>query len=348
MPLFDLFKKPAPKPSQEEIFGSPDLQVNRVSAAQKVMAAFSRYFGNPEQAHVGTVLSTAAWLAGTSLYRSFGYESESQLEPGNVILSEKANQEWPKLAQLFNFCNFQNGIRLGPDQFILEVPAAHKPLKTILKIQEEYQDEYNAIMQMHGLDYLEGARAGIIVCSMLFTYHCSKRKDMDPRLGAGIISVAIVTGAKTVPVPLIKSGAPADPPAANDQAHNKALRDGLKQIAANSVDGSGTRLVLGEVMAAMQDAIAKGGRYILVHPEILNMLKEKNIDGFIIYEAAMRIEIETKISRIDYVSGNIDGFLQEWNGKEHLAPMHIRQVLWLQANAQGFGYEKRGNSWLLK
>ncbi|MBV6449325.1 MAG: hypothetical protein MHPDNHAH_00035 [Anaerolineales bacterium] len=202
--LKNLFGGPT-KPSLKENddFGDPKLQQNRVNAAIKFMGTFDKHFGGPEGSHVGTVMSTAAWLTGTSLYRSLGYER--QAEPGAVILSEKVNEELPKLLNLFMFFLFQNGIRLKPDQLILETPEIHKPLKTILQIQEEFQDEYNSIMKSHGLDYLDGARSGVVACSMLVSYHSADRKDIDPRLAAGMITMGITTGAKTCPVPLNRS-----------------------------------------------------------------------------------------------------------------------------------------------
>jgi hypothetical protein len=184
-------------------FGDPKLQQSRVNAAIKFMGTFDRHFGGTQGSHAGTVISTAAWLAGTSLYRSLGYDHPA--EPGTVILSDKVNQELPKLLNLFMFFLFKNGIRLKPDQLILETPEIHRPLKTMMQIQEEFQDEYNAIMKNHGLDYLDGARAGIVVCSMLVGIHGSDRKDMDPRLAAGMAVMGITAGAKTCPAPL-KSG----------------------------------------------------------------------------------------------------------------------------------------------
>jgi hypothetical protein len=354
MPLSDLFKKspkqaPPKRPSQEQIFGSPALQKNRANAATEVMGIFDRHFRTPEGIHPGTVLSAGAWLAGTSLYRSFGYTQNP--EPGTVVLSEKANQEFPKLLDLFTYYIFQSGTQIKPDQFILQIPDAFKPLQTILQIQEAHQDEYNAIMKRHRLDYLDGARAGVIVCSMLFNYHCVKRQDLDPRLGAGIISMGIVAGAKTAPIPL-HSERRASTPEKKAGSQNNQLAAVIRSIAENSIDGSGDRLILGEGMIPMQAALESGGKYILVHLEIVNQLQQKNIDPFLVYEAALRMEVESRISQIDLVGttgGNVDQFVQAWNGRSHhQAPMHVRQVLWLVENANAYGYERKGNSWMLK
>jgi len=354
MPLSDLFKKspkqePPKRPSQEDVFGSPMLQKNRVDAATEVMEIFDRNFQTPQGPHAGTALSAAGWLAGTSLYRSFGYEENH--EPGTVILgmpSEKANQESQKLFNLFTYYLFQSGIPIKPEQFILQVPEEHKPLQTILQVQAAHQDEYNAIMKRHGLDYLEGARAGMIVCSMAMGYLCLTRKSIDPRIGAGIVSTSIIMGAKTTPMPLKPQSATSSAATGNNTQNNQ-LMEILKSIAVNSTNGSGARLVLGEGMQSMTEALGKGGKYILLHPEVVNKLKQNNIDPYLVYEVAMRIEIGGRIPQIDFIGGNADNLLQTWRGKpQEQIPIHIRQLLWLAANAGGFGYEQRGNSWYLK
>jgi hypothetical protein len=353
MPLSDLFKKsskpePPKRPAQEGMFGSPALQKNRAEAATEVLKLFDRDFRTPQGVHPGTVLAAAAWLAGTSLYRSFRYTQTS--EPGTVMLSEKANQEFPKLLDLFTYYMVKGGTQIKPEHFILDTPDALKPQKTILEIQETHQDEYNTIMKKHNLDYLDGARAGIIACAMLFNYHCVKRQDLDPRIAAGIISMGVVTGAKTAPVPLkteTPSRAPA--PAQAPASQNSQLVEVIKSVAESSLDGSGNRLLLGEGMTPMQTALGSGGRYILVHPEVVRQLELKDIDPFLVYEAALRMEIASGISQIDLVGGNVDQYVQAWNGRAPTkAPLHVRQVLWLVENAKNLGYERNGNSWVRK
>jgi hypothetical protein len=203
-------------------------------------------------------------------------------------------------------------------------------------------------MKKHNLDYLDGARAGVIACAMLFNYHCVKRQDLDPRLAAGIISMGIVTGAKTVPMPLgqkMQSQAPAPAGA----AQTSQLAEVIKSIAENSIDGSGDRLILGEGMTPMQTALGGGGRYILVHPEVVSQLQQKNIDPFLVYEAALRMEMAAGISQIHLVGANADQYVQAWHGRPHTqAPMHVRQVLWLAENAGALGYERNGNTWVRK
>ena len=343
MPLSDLFKKSSGKePAGDDPFGSPELQKKRHDAALEFLNILQRNFLSPDgKGHAGTVLSAAAWLAGTSLYRSLNYKGDPA--PGTVMLSNEVNKAWPQLMNLFIYYCQRNGITLQPDQLVLQTPDEHKPQIEIRKIQEKLQDQYNAIMKKHDLDYLDGARAGVIICSIILQYHCTRARDIAPEVAAGIVSMGILEGAKTAPPPL-KPESSSTPASQNNQP-----ADLLKSIAQNSTDGSGARLVLGEGMTPMQEALHNGGRYILVHPEVSNQLKQNNIDPFLVYEAALCMEIASRIPRIDFIGVDVDELSRTWSGKsEEQAPIHIRQALWLQRNANQFGYEKSGNSWTLK
>ena len=209
MPLSNYFRKfnkresqsVSSRKSKNDVFGDPSLQKNRVSAAQDVMRLFDLHFKPTEKSvHVQTVLYTAACLAGTSLFRSFGYSQNT--ETGTVVLSDKANQEGQNLLNLFMFFIQNYGVKLKPSQLETNFTDGDKPHFTILEIQDSFQDNYQAIMEKHGLSFVDGARAGIVVCSMLFGHHCAHMKDVNINLGAGIIAMGLVEGAKSTPLPL--------------------------------------------------------------------------------------------------------------------------------------------------
>jgi hypothetical protein len=357
MPLSGLFKKSpkkepvkttasmAAKPSTDESFLSPEMQKKRYDAALEFLKAFQEKMplvaGKP---HPGTVLAIAARLAGTSLYRSLNYKNEAA--PGVVVLSNEVNDAWPQLMNLFAFYCKQNGINVTAKPMVTKFPDKDKPLMSVEQVLEEYQDQYHEIMKRHGLDYLNSARAGIVVASIIFQYH-HKAKDIDPDVAAGIVAMGIVEGAKTAPPPLGTQGtSPA--PAAEKPAQNDQLAGILKSIATSSMGGSGDRLILGDGMVSMKEAIVNGGKYILVHPGVSSQLQQKNIDPYLIYEAAMRIEIGYKIPRIDFVMVDVDKLFEEWRSKPQQAPIHVRLIIWLKNNATAYGYEQSGNSWVLK
>ena len=109
------------------------------------------------------------------------------------------------------------------------------------------------------------------------------------------------------------------------------------------------RLVLGEREAAIQEARDHGGAFIDLHPEASRTLKKNNIDPYLIYERVLLQNIEAKIARIDFVKADVEDLYNEWKEKPYdQAPIHVRLILWLKNNASTYGYEQRGNSWVLK
>jgi hypothetical protein len=177
-----------------------EIAKRRQTAAADVMKLFEEHYATTLESHTGTVLHAAAWLAGTSLYRSLGYQEE--MEPGVVVLSEEANQQIPAVMKVFLFLLDKEGVKLGTDGFIAKIPEELRPRKTLLQIQEQFQDRYNAIMKGQGFDYREGAKTGAVVCALLVKLYSLRRKELDANLAASIVSLAIVEGAKTAPAAL--------------------------------------------------------------------------------------------------------------------------------------------------
>jgi len=328
MPLSDLFKKSPKKESpKDDPFGSPELQKKRYDAAMEFVKILQeRFFASEGKAHAGTVLSTAARLAGTSLYRSLNYKND--ITPGIVVLSNEVNEAWPQLMNLFGLYCKQSGIDVMSKPPVTVFPEQDKPRMDVAQVQQKFQDRYNEIMKRYGLDYLNGARSGMIACSIIFQYHCTVAKDIDPHVATGIVAMGVVEGAKTAPPPLGLG-------ASIDSVSEKRAKNN-------------NRLVLGEHDVAIQEALDHGGVFIDLNPEVLRTLQAGNIDPYLIYEKAMLNQIEAKILRIDFVKSDVDELFGEWKSKSHAnAPIHVRLMLWLKDNAKTYGYEQSENSWVL-
>jgi hypothetical protein len=194
MPLSDPSKK------DDSLF-SPEMQKKRYEAALEFVKVIQARFLSPDgKAHAGTVLSTVARLAGTSLYWSMNYQTN--LDPGVLVLSNEINEAWPQLMNLFAFYCQQNGIDVMSKPLVTVFPEQDKPRLGVAEVQQEFQGQYNEIMQKHGLDYLNAARAGMVACSVVFQYHCTVARDIDPYVATGIVAMGVVEGAKTSPPPL--------------------------------------------------------------------------------------------------------------------------------------------------
>lgn len=204
MPLFDSFKKsPEHEPAKNALSDLPEkLKKGRNAAIEFVPVLQAKLVSPDGRVHAGTILSAAAWLTGTSLYRAFNPKDD--IPPGTTIQSNEVNKEWESLMYLFEEYNFGD-VRVPVGRLIMSALAAsdeHKPRVEMSYVQKELQDQYNAVMKKHGFDYLDGARAGVLICSLLFHHHCTVAKDINPSVAAGIVAQGIIEAAKTAPPPL--------------------------------------------------------------------------------------------------------------------------------------------------
>jgi hypothetical protein len=151
--------------------------------------------------HTGTMLSAAAWITGTSLYRAFNINTKEP--PGTIIKSDAINKEWESLMFLLEQYNFEKAdIPVGRLMLAsMAAPDFFKPKIDMPTIQSELQGTFNAMMQKNGFNDLESTRVGIILCTILIQQY-KEAAIVDPRVAAGIVAQGVLEAAKTVPPPL--------------------------------------------------------------------------------------------------------------------------------------------------
>ena len=165
MPLSDLREK---------------LKKGRIAAAEFIPILWAKFITPDGSVHAGTILSAAGWLTGTSLYRAF--HPKDDIPPGTVVQSNEVNKEWESLIYLFEEYNFGN-VCVPVGRLIMSALAAsdeHKPRVEMSYVQQDLQAQYNTVMKKHGFDYLEGARAGVVICSLLFNITAPLPKILIP------------------------------------------------------------------------------------------------------------------------------------------------------------------------
>ncbi|MCI0608114.1 MAG: hypothetical protein L0Z71_03500 [Anaerolineae bacterium] len=82
------------------------LKKGRAAAIEFIPILRNKLASRDGSVHAGTILSAAAWLTGTSLYRAFNPKDE--VPPGTVIKSDELNKEWESLMYLFEEYNLGN------------------------------------------------------------------------------------------------------------------------------------------------------------------------------------------------------------------------------------------------
>jgi hypothetical protein len=207
--LFDFFKNPNKNEFVKRLpTGSPEKFEKGKLAANELLEMLKGGAVSPDDSnHVVTKISAAAWLAGTSLYRAF--DQKDNLPPGSMVtfpekVSRIVNKEWETLMYLFlHYSPKGDTIPVGHYMmFAMSFLEKNKPQVEMLHVQKEFQDRYNGIMRKYGLDYFGGARAGIVLCSLLVHQHCITNQDIDPQIAIGVVATGTLESSRTVPPPL--------------------------------------------------------------------------------------------------------------------------------------------------
>lgn len=201
MPLSDRSQKTAKNKSPQATYRLPEKFEKGREAILEFLPVFEQKLALPDGSfHTGTMLSAAAWLTGTSLYRSFNIQTSEP--PGTVIKADEINKEWESLMFLLEqYCFQRADIPVG--RLMLAAMGAPDFLKSkvdMLQVQRELEEPFHTVMKKHGFDYLDSSRAGIILCTIYIQkYH--QAKILDGTVGAGIVAQGVIEAAKTVPAP---------------------------------------------------------------------------------------------------------------------------------------------------
>lgn len=178
---------------------SPFLLENMRSGHEAALELFSllsmKIVASNGSSHAATMLSAAAWLTGTSLYHSF--HSRKNFLPDTIATSHELNREWEKLVYLLEQYNFQKAdIPVGRIVLAaMAAPAFFKPEMTMFQVQNEFQGQFRDVIKRYGFNDLEGARVGIILCSILIQQY-SRDGIIDPDAATGVAAQGIFEAAR--------------------------------------------------------------------------------------------------------------------------------------------------------
>jgi hypothetical protein len=83
----------------------------------------------------------------------------------------------------------------------MAAPPFFRPQAGMLDVQSALQEPYNTVMRKHGFDFLEGARVGVILCSILIQRY-SAAGIIHADAAAGVVAQSIFEAASATPPPL--------------------------------------------------------------------------------------------------------------------------------------------------
>lgn len=166
-------------------------------AGREIVHMLEAGIRTPEGVHVGTLVSAAAKLGGTSLFRSFNFTGK--FEPGQVVLSDRANDEWPRLGAIMLSVLKNNHVAVDDNRLVLKDFGPHTPRLDILEVQRKFGAQFASIAGKHQLDEVQAAWAGAVACGLII--HATQT-SASPQITCGVAMLGFVEGAKTVPLPI--------------------------------------------------------------------------------------------------------------------------------------------------
>lgn len=175
------------------------LTQEQIEAAHEFADSTVDALGTERGVHAETAVAAAARMAGTFLFRSFDFPM-SNVQPGQVVLSEHANEQGPALIQILGGVLARIGIDLDKDVLGTPPGPEHQPNLAFLEAQRRLEPVYRAIATRHGLAPRAAAEAGAVAAALLIG-RCAQ--VLDPGVAFGIAVYGFIEGSKTAPDPVV-------------------------------------------------------------------------------------------------------------------------------------------------
>lgn len=145
--------------------------------------------------HAETVIAGVARMAGTFLFRSFGFQLKDG-KPGQAVLSEQANEKGPRLVNIAASVLADAGVKLDPNAVSEDLMKGHEPLLDFLNTQQTLETVFNGVRERHGLSFVQAADAAALATAMLIH---QTSQVLDPNVAFQIAVYSFIEGSKTIP-----------------------------------------------------------------------------------------------------------------------------------------------------
>lgn len=169
--------------------------LTQFEAAHEMAGAAIEALKTEHGIHAESAVAGVARMAGTFLLRSFGLPL-AELEPGQVVLSDRANEEGPRLLQLMLDILGTMEVSLDGAEIAEPVAPEHEPLLDVLESQRRLDPAFTEIRERHGLSEKEAAESAAVAAAMLIGKAAGV---LAAGIAAAIAAYGFVEGSKTVP-----------------------------------------------------------------------------------------------------------------------------------------------------
>jgi hypothetical protein len=137
-------------------------------------------------------ISSTARLAGSFLFRSFGFQL-NDAKPGDVMLSEEANIKGPQLVNITHAVLLNYGIQIDSEK--MDDASQKKASREFVEAIELIQNPALAIMKKNELSYEQMAQSAAIATAFII----QQSKNTTPEEGFRTAIYHYIEGTKTNP-----------------------------------------------------------------------------------------------------------------------------------------------------
>lgn len=174
-----------------------DIGERHHAAAADMVDVLAAKLGRNRAVHSETAIAAGARMAGTMLFRSFGFDT-SKMPPGSAVLSEEANEKGPELVNIVAAMLHHYGLSLDKEMLERISSRGEAPKLGVNEMQELLEEELTQVREKHGLDLAAGAQACALAVAFLIR-ECAPKIGLE--VGFNVATFGFIEGLKTVPVP---------------------------------------------------------------------------------------------------------------------------------------------------
>jgi len=176
----------------------------QVKAAQEFAKASLTALSDGGKVQVESVIAGVARMAGTYYFKSFGFQVPD-LQPGQAVLSDVANQKGPELMNIAQAVLGQLGVKLDDAAVRAEVgnkASKNKPSLDFKTTQPRLEEAFAPIKANHGLSDAEAGQAAAMATATLIR---DLQQLLNANIGFAIAVYGFLEGTKTAPHPMAES-----------------------------------------------------------------------------------------------------------------------------------------------
>jgi len=166
---------------------------NQSKAAGDVVELIANKLGNNRLIHSATAISACARLSGSMLFRSFEFPN-IEAEPGNVILSEEANNKGPVLINILGGMIESTGNKIDKNK--LQTSNKVESNIDFLKTLDLLQSSAVEVKEKYKLSFEDFSYSCAMATAFIIT-QC--KNDVSIESGFNTAIYGFIEGSKTMP-----------------------------------------------------------------------------------------------------------------------------------------------------